>query len=487
MFRSLTWKLTLAFLLVAIAVALLVAVAIRLTSAGNFDQLLLEQARSEYKANLIAYYQAHGSWEGVEEYLAQQREEPAPQSTPDPAESAGPGEGWGAGQPNFRRERHQIFGLVDAQGVVVIPFGPVLKTGTRVTQDVLARGEPVEVDGQVVGTILTPTRSPGFSPEEIAYLRRTDNALALAAGGAILVALGAALVLARTLTRPLHALTEATHRMAGGELEQEVAVKSRDEIGELAAAFNRMSREVARAHDARRQMTADVAHELRTPLTVIAGYVESMRDGALTPTPERLSVIYAEIERLQDLVGDLRTLTQADAGELKLNKQSVTPGELLQQAQATFEHQAAQKGVRLEVKASDDLPPIEVDEARLAQVLGNLLSNALRYTPAGGRIELGAALEGGRVKLAVQDTGPGIAAEDLPLIFERFYRADKARAEDNGESGLGLAIVKALVEAHGGTVAVQSTPGAGSTFAITFDVLNRQPLPAPPADSPSAR
>ena len=465
--RSLTWKLTLAFLLVAIAVALLVAVAIRLTSTGNFDQLLLEQARSEYKASLIAYYQAHGSWEGVQQVLAQQRGEPAPRPTPEPADATGAGDA--ASPPNFRRERHQIFGLVDAQGVVVLPFGPEFQAGTHVTQDVLARGEPVEVDGKVVGTILTPTRPPGLAPEEIAYLRRTDNALLLAAGGAILVALAAGVLLARTLTRPLHALTEATHRMAGGELEQEVLVKSRDEIGELAAAFNRMSREVARANNARRQMTADVAHELRTPLTVIAGYVESMRDGALAPTPERLSVIYAEIEHLQNLVGDLRTLTQADAGELKLNKQPVNPGELLQQAFATFEHQAAQTGVNLEVKVSDGLPPIEVDEARMAQVLGNLLSNALHYTPAGGRIELGAALDGDRVTLTVQDTGQGISPEDLPFVFDRFYRADQSRAEENGESGLGLAIVKALVEAHGGAISVQSVPGAGSTFAITFD------------------
>jgi len=460
--RSLTWKLTLAFLLVAIAVALLVAVAIRLTSTGSFDQLLLEQARSEFQANLVAYYQAHGSWEGVQQVLAQQRGEPAPQPTPGPGTSSG-------SPPDFRRERHQIFGLVDAQGVVVLPFGPEFQAGTHVTQAVLARGEPVEVDGKVVGTILTPTRPPGLAPEEIAYLRRTDNALLLAAGGAILVALAAGVLLARTLTRPLHALTAATHRMAGGELEQEVLVKSKDEIGELATAFNRMSREVARANDARRQMTADVAHELRTPLTVIAGYVESMRDGALAPTPERLSVIYAEIEHLQNLVGDLRTLTQADAGELKLNKQPVNPGELLQQAFATFEHQAAQTGVNLEVKASDGLPPIEVDEARMAQVLGNLLSNALHYTPAGGRIELGAALDGDRVTLTVQDTGQGISPEDLPFVFDRFYRADPSRAEENGESGLGLAIVKALVEAHGGAISVQSVPGAGSTFAITFD------------------
>jgi len=283
---------------------------------------------------------------------------------------------------------------------------------------------------------------------------------------AILVALGVGLVLARTLTRPLHALTEATHRMAGGELEQEVPVKSQDEIGELAAAFNRMSREVARANNARRQMTADVAHELRTPLTVIAGYVESMRDGDLAPTPERLAVIYAEIEHLQNLVGDLRTLTQADTGELKLNQQAVNPGELLQQACATFQHQAAQQGVALRLEANHELPAIAVDESRMTQVLGNLISNALRYTPAGGEIVLEATRNGGQVTLTVRDTGAGIPADDLPHVFDRFYRADRSRAGESGASGLGLAIAKALVEAHGGVIAAESTPGQGTAVHI---------------------
>jgi signal transduction histidine kinase len=213
-------------------------------------------------------------------------------------------------------------------------------------------------------------------------------------------------------------------------------------------------------------MAADVAHELRTPLTVIAGYIEAMRDGVLAPTPDRLGVIYGEMEHLQHLVGDLRTLSQADAGELKLNTQPVDPRGLLQQTSAAFAHQAEQKGVRLELLVASDLPPVRADEIRLAQVLDNLLTNALRYTPSGGRIILGAAAHGDRVALTVQDTGPGIPAEALPLIFDRFYRADPSRAETAGQSGLGLAIAKALVEAHGGTLTVESTLGQGTTFRI---------------------
>jgi signal transduction histidine kinase len=219
-------------------------------------------------------------------------------------------------------------------------------------------------------------------------------------------------------------------------------------------------------------MTADIAHELRTPLTVIAGYIESMRDGVLAPSPDRLGVIYAEIEHLQRLVGDLRLLSQADAGELKLNRQPLPPLELLQQAAASFAHQAQQKGVRLHLSPNGPLAPIHVDETRMLQVLGNLLSNALRYTPPGGQVELRAAsgAAGAGVTLSVQDTGPGIAPDDLPHIFNRFYRADPSRAEDSGASGLGLAIAKALVEAHGGALSAVSALGQGTTFTIHFPV-----------------
>jgi len=469
MLRSLSWKLTLAFMFVAVTVALLVAAFVRLSSTGDFDRLILDQQRSELRELLISYYEANGSWDGVQAYLAQRRNEPSLQSTPPPDSASGFGPG--DPRPDFRRERRLLLGLADVQGYVILPLWPEYLTGQHVSRGVLAQGEPLEVGGEVVGTILTASQRPAFTPEEMAYLRRTDNALILAAGGAVLVALVVGLLLARTLTRPLKALTEAAHRMAGGELKQVVAVKSKDEIGGLAAAFNQMSREVARANDARRQMTADVAHELRTPLTVIAGYIESMRDGVLAPTPERLSVIYAEIEHLQHLVGDLRTLTQADAGELKLNRQSVSPQELLQQTFAAFEHQAMQTGVSLELKADGELPAITMDETRMGQVLGNLISNALRYTPEGGRIVLGAAFDGDRVTLTVRDTGQGISPTDLPFVFNRLYRADKSRTEEEGESGLGLAIAKALVEAHGGAIEAQSRVGSGTTILIHLPVV----------------
>ena len=480
--RSLAGKLTLAFLLVALTVALLVAVFLRLNSANQLNQLVVEQQRSQFETTLVTYYTANGSWQGVWNYIQPTRHGPPPLATGEPTPA--PGYGYSDGGPGpggFGPDRHNMFGLVDDKGQVVVPLMPDYPVGAQVSTTVLAKGTPVTVNNQVVGTILTDTLPPGLSPQETAYLARTNWALLLASGGAVLVAVLVGLLLARTLTRPLQALTAATHRMAAGDLEQAVDVKSTDEIGELAAAFNLMSRELARANLARRQMTADIAHELRTPLSVVAGYIESMADGVLAPTPERLALIQAEIAHLQQLVTDLRTLTQADAGQLPLDKQTIFPRELLQRALSAFEHQAAQQGVTLDLTVADGTPALVVDETRLAQVLDNLLSNALRYTPAGGRISLGAQASASRVTLSVQDTGQGIAPADLPFVFNRLYRADQSRSTDGGETGLGLAIVKALVEAHGGTIEVISELGRGTTFLIQ---LPTQPVPLPGQAAP---
>jgi signal transduction histidine kinase len=443
---------------------------LRFTNPAQLDRLIIEQQRDQFRETLVTYYENRGSWTGVWAYFQHRPGEPFPESTLQPTGGHENGEEAPPfGDPRDPRwDRRELFGLVDADGTVIIPLLPVYRRGETVAPTVLRAGEPVEVDGERVGTILSVQRLPGLTAAELAYLRRVNRGLALAGGGAVLVALLVGVLLARTLTHPLQALTQATHRMAGGALEQTVPVTTQDEIGDLAAAFNQMSQALARATQSRRQMTADIAHELRTPLTVIAGYIESMRDGVLTATPERLGVIYAEIEHLQRLVGDLRVLSQADAGELKLNRQPVPPLDLLQQAAAAFAHQAEQKGVRLQLARNGPVPPIDIDETRMLQVLGNLLSNALRYTPAGGQVELRAASDpaGPGVTLSVRDTGPGIAPADLPHIFNRFYRADKSRAEESGESGLGLAIAKALVEAHGGNLIAESALDQGTTFTI---------------------
>jgi signal transduction histidine kinase len=475
MLQSLYAKLTLAFVLVAFITAGLVALFIRLTSANRLAQLLIDQQRTNLVQTLGEFYTANGSWEGVaEKWRLVQSQAQLPfqvqvENFP------------GQKPPPDVFVRANLLGLADSQGVVIVAVDPEHPPGAVLTRRDIRAGTPVTVAGEQVGTIIT-ARRPAFSREEAMYLWRTSQALLLAMLGALVVALILGVWLARTLTRPLKALTQAAQSISQGQLEQQVKVNSDDEIGQLAQAFNFMSREVARVNAQRRQMTADIAHDLRTPLTVISGYIEAMRDDVLEPTPERLSLIYAEIERLQNLVGDLRMLSLADAGELPLNPQWISPRALLERALGLFRHQAEQQSITLVLDESVDTTvatpdgvPVEpaqiwVDESRMLQVLGNLITNALRFTPGGGQVTLSARQSGTNMELLVSDNGVGIAAEDLPYVFNRFHRVDRSRHSETGETGLGLAIVKALVEAQGGSVAIESEPGTGTIVHLVFPI-----------------
>jgi signal transduction histidine kinase len=475
MTRSLDFKLVLAFLLVSIiGVALTVAFA-RWATYQEFDRLVLEQARDDFVAEASTYYRANGSWQGFGEYLHFRVPPPAPQdrpgAPPGPGGQPPPGQQPGVGSQPAPQPAPYVFALADRDGVVVMSAGPYL-LGDQVPANQLAGGLAIEVDGQVVGTALATGESPQLAPQEAHYLRRTNRVSLYAGLAATLVALVLGVILARTLTRPLGELTAATRAMAQGDLEQRVPVRSQDELGELATAFNQMSADLAQANELRRQMTADIAHDLRTPLTVMAGYLEALRDGVLPPSPDRFETLYKEALLLRRLVEDLRTLSLADAGELTLNREPVPPRTVLEQAAAAYHHQAGQAQITLAVRAGSSLPMIDVDPDRMAQVLGNLVANALRHTPAGGRVLLEAGQRGNDLWLSVRDTGEGIAPDELPHVFDRFHRGDEARQTHEGESGLGLAIAKSLVELHGGTIAVESTPGQGTTFSIALTVVS---------------
>lgn len=361
-----------------------------------------------------------------------------------------------------------------------VPAGSYL-LGQRVPPDRLRRGTAVEVNGQAVGTALPIGVTPDLNASERAYLARTNQALLKAAVLAVALALVLSVLLARTFTRPLRELTAAARGVARGELKQEVPVRSGDELGELAAAFNQMTADLARAVEARRQMTADIAHDLRTPLTVVTGYLEALRDGVLPPTQQRFETMYNEARHLQRLVEDLRTLSLADAGELRLDRAPVAPDALLERLAAAYRLPAEQRGIALQVQAAGGLPEIDVDVERMMQVLGNLVSNALRYTPEGGRILLTAKRQqestprgDGAVVLTVEDSGAGIAPEALPNVFDRFYRGEESRYQQNGESGLGLAIARSIIAAHGGTISASSPGvGLGATFTILVPPANR--------------
>jgi two-component system OmpR family sensor kinase/two-component system sensor histidine kinase BaeS len=268
---------------------------------------------------------------------------------------------------------------------------------------------------------------------------------------------------------PLVDVMAAADAVADGDLSVRVGEQAPGEMGRLARSFNRMTAELERAEQQRRNLTADVAHELRTPLHIIQGNLEGVLDGVYQPTPEHIAATLDETRLLARLVDDLQTLSLAEAGQLPLHRLRLSAIDLLNDAATGFAGQALQNGVALEVIASaaPDALQVEVDPDRMGQVLNNLVSNALQYTPRGGKIVLSAASAEGWVRLSVQDSGPGIPAEDLPFVFDRFWRGDRARERRAGAgSGLGLAIARQLVQAHRGRVEVQSQPGEGTQFTV---------------------
>ncbi|HEX7973019.1 MAG TPA: HAMP domain-containing sensor histidine kinase, partial [Anaerolineales bacterium] len=315
-----------------------------------------------------------------------------------------------------------------------------------------------------------PGQFLGSTPEG-AFLQRVNQAILLSAVVAIVLALVLGGFLAYTLTRSIQELKEATEDIAQGNLGRQVNIRSKDELGDLAISFNKMSADLEKATQARRQMTSDVAHDLRTPLSVLAGYTEALTDGKLPGNAEVYGILYQETQYLRRLVDDLRVLSLADSGELPLNLQPVRPQALLEQAATRHAVAAGQRGVSLHVEPVPELPEVEADPERMAQVFDNLIGNALRHTPAGGEIVLAAVPADGRVQLRVQDNGSGIDSIDLPNIFERFYRGDKSR-QQTGESGLGLAITKSIIEAHHGSISVQSRPGQGTIFTILLQAVS---------------
>jgi two-component system, OmpR family, sensor histidine kinase BaeS len=443
--RSLSAKLILAFLTVSLAGVLLVAVLAGRVTAGEFGHFMLRQNQEFLLETLSLYYQEQGSWAGAAALLR-------------------------AGQMRGHGQMHGMgpaldVALADSSGRIVVP-GAGHRTGTQVSAAILRQGVAIEVEGQQVGTLLGGQAVPivMMQTAAIEFLQRVNRAIFLATIGAAFLALFLGTWLARALTRPLRELTAATRAVAGGDFDRHVPVRSEDELGQLAAAFNQMSADLSHGRELRRQMTADIAHELRTPLSVILGHAEALRDGVLPANAATFEVVHEEALRLNRLVDDLRTLSLAEAGELELIRRPIAPARLLSQVAAAQAPRAAQQNVSLQTEVAPDLPPVAMDPDRMAQVLGNLLDNALRHTPAEGQVTLAAEASNGAVLFRVSDSGPGIDPADLPHVFDRFYRADKSRRR--GGSGLGLAIARSIVDAHNGRIWAESPPGRGARFFI---------------------
>ena len=309
--------------------------------------------------------------------------------------------------------------------------------------------------------------------------RATASAmLALAA-----VLLGVATFFSSRVSRPLVRLTRAAQTMASGNLDVRVQSFGVREINDLGEAFNTMAANLDSADRQRRQLTADVAHELRTPLSIIRGRLEGMQDGVYTATPDQIASLLEETALMERLIEDLRLLALADAGQLPLYPETFSPSQMLHSVARSFAHQAEKASIGLQVTTIPNLPELWADPQRIAQVLGNLVTNALRYTQPGGNITLSGwydVVEGTpQVCLAVTDTGSGINQEDLPHIFDRFWRADRSRSRTSGGAGLGLAIARRIIDAHQGRIWAQSAPGQGTTVAFSLPVAMGSKLVLP--------
>jgi signal transduction histidine kinase len=328
--------------------------------------------------------------------------------------------------------------------------------------------------GTLVGALYLDPLS-GRERADAVFLAAVNRSVLVGALIAGLAAVAVTLLLSSRIFRPIERLTEAAERMEKGDLTVRVEVATEDEIGQLAHAFNSMAGSLAQQEQLRRNMVTDVAHELRTPLTNLRGYLEAARDDLVPTDAALVDNLYEETMLLSRLVADLQELAQAEAGQLALQRQSVSLAGIVEQAVAILQPQAKTKGLVLTVDLPADLPPVDVDPERVGQVLRNLLNNAIAHTPEGGEITVtaratDAKAAGAEVTVAVHDTGTGIASEHLPYVFDRFYRADKSRARQTGGAGLGLAIVRQLVIAHGGAINVESAPGVGTTFTFTLPV-----------------
>ncbi len=360
-----------------------------------------------------------------------------------------------------------LAGSANSHVTVLDGDGRTVATSPGPARTARARTVPVEVAGQRVGSVRVGFATGGLPTGERHLRDDLVAQVAAAAGAAALIALAAAIVVSRRITRPVTVLTSAARAMEAGERSRRVGdVTTVGELAELAAAFDRMAETLSWEERLRRGLVADIAHELRTPVTLLRGSLEAMTDGVVAPTSEQLSLLYDDVLRLGRLVGDLETLAAADAAGLNLERHWVDLAAVAHAAGSALAHQfeAADLSLRLRLIAA----PVRGDANRLHQVVTNLLTNALKFTPASGRVTVETHAEGATAVLAVTDTGIGIASDELPRVFERFWRGNGVRTVAG--SGIGLTVVDQLVRAHGGVVAIESELARGTRMEVRLPV-----------------
>lgn len=469
--RSLRWKLgSVLLLIVAISVGLM-AYLTNLSTEREFDQYVTQGNQRYINSVSDALglgYAREGNW-GFLQFLL----------------------------PDLLRSTGDRLVIADNSGVIVGDTGKHW-LGKTLADVGLSNGASINVSREKVGELYVFLTQPGggggyFGSErggppaaapaapavdtpEQEFLDRVNRSLLVAGLITATVAVIIGLLFTRQLTRPIKALVSGAGQIASGNLGYRVDIRSEDEFGTLGESFNAMATSLSQVEEERKRIVADIAHELRTPLTVIEGTITAIEDGVFAPDRERLAAVREQTSLLTRLTSDLRDLSLAESGQLKLTLVPTDLIDLVRRKVSQFEMPAKQKGLHLTADLPDQAPKANVDPARIEQVLANLITNAIRHTASGSvRVSLRAVksdrhnqVDSPSLIVSVADTGEGISPESLPYVFERFYRVETSRARSEGGAGLGLAIVKQVVQAHQGKVWAEGEPGKGSTFYIAL-------------------
>jgi two-component system OmpR family sensor kinase/two-component system sensor histidine kinase BaeS len=459
-------KLFLSFTVIVLIAVASVVIFARQGAAGEVRAYMFRGGMSgveDLVDALESYYQSNAGWEGVQDMLLAQY------ST---GRHMGQGSGMGPGGsgmgPGMGGRMNQRLRVADAQGNLVADTGAQAPSGA-VAPEALQSAIRLQQDGSTVGYLLAEGGISLLPGAELPLINRITMAAITAGLIAVAISLLLALAIAYGLLRPVNALTRAAQAMEKGDLSVRVNPSGNDELSLLGRAFNRMAGALQQAEESRKAMTADIAHELRNPLAVQRASLEALQDGIYPLTPENLAPILEQNQHLTRLVDDLRTLALADAGQLTLERTPTEILPLLQRVVERYQPQAARQAISLQIaEPAQPLPDLPLDSLRIEQILANLITNALRFTPSAGRIRIAPGVEGRQVVIHVHDTGPGIPTEALPSIFERFFRGDRSRSRSQGGSGLGLAIARQLARAHGGDLSAENHPTGGAVFHLSL-------------------
>lgn len=455
MMNRLSVRLSLAFLLSAWIGVGAMMLAVQRTLDAGFRQYVSSrdsEINPDQLARLEAYYALNGTWTGSESILS----------------------GRGAGSGSGGAGRGATFSIVDTDGIVAISTDAAL-VGTTIDSSALASALPLTVDDVQVGWFYRET--PGIQAlgaAEVAFLEESNRWLTLAGFGATALALIVGVILAYTLAQPLRELTKAARDLSIGRLGRQVSVRGTVEVNALASEFNTMSQALAEAESLRQRMAADVAHELRTPVSVLRGHLEAMLDGVYPLDSAHIAVAHDQTIHLARLVEDMRVLTLAEAKRLPLERTPIDPAALMGQIIDAFEPLIFDQEIRLTRNITPVLPTVYADVTRIRQVVSNLLTNALRHTPAGGEIAVQVSPLKDSVRFSIMNTGSTLSQPDAARVFQPFWRADAARERDSGGSGLGLAISREIIALHGGSMTVESGENR-VTFSFTLPIGTFKP------------